>query len=59
LHKSLGLVDNINFVSINPGILNAIEADTATWVVIYFNWLVLFNWFGVSSNTDSKSNVAI
>jgi len=58
-HKSLGLVDNINFVFVKFGIFHAIDAETATWVVIYFNLSVLFNSFGVLSNTDSKSNVAI
>jgi len=52
-------VDNINFVSVNSGIFDAIDAETATCVVMYFNLSVLGDSFGVLSKTDSKSNVAI
>jgi len=58
-HNSLGLLDNINFVLVISGIFDAIDADTATWVVMYFNWSVLADSFGVLSNTDSNSNVAM
>jgi len=56
-HKSLGLVDKINFAFVKLGIFDVIDAETATWVDINFSLLVLADELGVFNNIDSRSNV--
>jgi len=41
----------------NPGILDVIDAETASWVDMNLNLVVLDDELGVFNNIDAKSNV--
>jgi len=50
-------VDKINFALIKLGILDVIDADTATWVDMNFSLEVSDDELGVFNNIDSRSKV--
>jgi len=56
-HKSLGLVDKINFALVKLGIFYVIDAKTATWVDINFSLFVSADALGVFNNIESRSKV--